>query len=88
MAAVDVAAAIRERLDWRLAERNDQFVGKVVGEGEEVDAIFGLEEAGLLDGFLHFLEATGVLALVRSLTVQACRRLMVPVVCCWCRPIL
>ena len=80
MAAVDVAAAIRERLDWRLAERNDQFVGKVVGEGEEVDAIFGLEEAGLLDGFLHFLEATGVLALVRSLTVQACRRLMVPVV--------
>lgn len=78
--AVDVGAAIRERLDWRLAERDDVSVGKAVGEGEEIDAIFGLEEAGLLDGFLHFLEATGVLALAQGLTVQACGRLMVPVV--------
>jgi len=35
--AVDVGAAIRERLDWRLAERDDVSVGKAVGKGEDPD---------------------------------------------------
>jgi len=41
---------LHERLDWEVAERDDAAVAEAIERGEEVDGIYSLEEAGLLDG--------------------------------------
>ena len=56
----DVQENLRELLDWQFAERNDQAVAQALQSGQGVDAVYGLEDAGLLDGFVAFLEASGI----------------------------
>ena len=58
----DVQENLRELLDWQFAERNDQAVAHALQSGQGVDAVYGLEDAGLLDGFVAFLEASGIQA--------------------------
>ncbi len=48
------------RLDWRSARRDDQAVARAIHAGEEIDALYNLDEAGLLDAFYHFLGQIGV----------------------------
>lgn len=76
----DIGCHIINNLSWQAAERNDPQVARAIYEGEELDAIYGLNEVGLLDEFWHFLEQIGVLALVAKIEVPAIERVMIPVV--------
>ena len=55
----EVQQNLAELLDWQFAERNDQAVAQALHRGQGVDMAYGLEEAGLLDGFYAFLTASG-----------------------------
>jgi len=52
--AAEIHANLRELLDWQFAERNDQAVAQALHSGQGVDAVYGLDEAGLLDGSSPF----------------------------------
>ena len=47
---------LRELLDWQFAERDDDAVAQALQRGQGVDAVYGLDDAGLLDGFFAFLD--------------------------------
>jgi hypothetical protein len=75
----EVQANLRELLDWQFAERNDQAVAQALQNGQGVDAVYGLDEAGLLDGFFAFLAESGIQAHWQTLTIAGVRHLLVPV---------
>jgi hypothetical protein len=66
-------------LSWQAAQRNDKQVAQAIHEGEELDAIYGLDEVGLLDGFFHFLEEVGILAFIEEIEVPDIQRVLIPV---------
>lgn len=68
------------RLAWQTAQRDDASVAKAVNEGEEVDAVYGLDEVGLLDEFFHFLQVIGVFSLVEAMKLPGVKRVIIPVV--------
>ncbi len=67
---------LHERLDWELAERDDAAVAAALARGETVDAVYSLEEAGLLDGFFHWLEAIGVLEKLQQVPMKGVQRVL------------
>ena len=75
----EVHENLRELLDWQFAERNDQAVAQALHSGQGVDAVYGLDEAGLLDGFFAFLAESGIQAHWQTLTIAGVRHLFVPV---------
>ena len=77
--AEEVHENLRELLDWQFAERDDQAVAQALHSGQGVDAVYGLDEAGLLDGFFAFLEESGIKAHWQTLTIAGVRHLFVPV---------
>ena len=76
----EVRCNLINNLSWQTAQRNDERVAHAIHEGEELDAIYGLDEVGLLDGFFHFLEEVGVLSLIEELEVPAIQRVLIPLV--------
>jgi hypothetical protein len=76
----DVRRNLIDNLSWRAATRDDPHVATAIHHGEELDAVYGLNEVGLLDEFWHFLERIGVLALVATIEVPAIARVMIPMV--------
>lgn len=76
----EVRRHLIDHLSWRAAEREDRQVAQAIHQGEEVDAVYGLNEAGLLDEFWHFLELLGVLTLISPLQVPAIQRVLLPIV--------
>ena len=75
----EVHENLRELLDWQFAERDDQVVAQALHSGEGVDAVYGLDEAGLLDGFFAFVAESGIQAHWQTLTIAGVRHLFVPV---------
>jgi len=71
---------LRELLDWQFAERNDDAVAQALHRGQGVDAVYGLDDAGLLDGFFAFLDESGIRAHWQTLTIAGVRHLFVPVI--------
>jgi len=67
------------RLDWRSARRDDQAVAQAIHAGAGIDAIYNLDEAGLLDAFYHVLEQIGFLALIAEVRLPGVRRVLLPV---------
>lgn len=67
-------------LGWQAAERNDKQVAQAIHNGEELDAIYGLDEVGVLDGFFHFLKQVGILSLIEGIEVPDIQRVLIPVV--------
>lgn len=67
-------------LSWQVAERNDEQVAQAIHEGEELDAIYGLDEVGLLDAFFHFLEEVGIFPLIEEVEMPLIQRGLIPVV--------
>jgi hypothetical protein len=76
----EAQANLRELLDWQFAERNDQAVAQALQSGQGVDAVYGLDEAGLLDGFFAFVDESGIKAHWQTLTIAGIRHLLVPVI--------
>jgi hypothetical protein len=67
-------------LDWHTAQRDDTRVAQAIHDGEELDAVFGLEEVGLLDEFWHFLKQVGIFPLLEAIRIPAIERVLIPVV--------
>ena len=71
---------MRELLDWQFAERNDQAVAQALHSGQGVDAVYGLDDAGLLDGFFAFLDETGIKAHWQTLVIVGVRNVFLPAI--------
>jgi len=71
---------VRDRLLWQAATRDDARVAQALHTGEEVDAIHELSEAGLLDGFFHFLDLTGVRDEIGAVHLPGQERVLIPLV--------
>ena len=75
----EVRRNLIDNLSWQAAQRNDERVAQTIHEGRELDAIYGLDEVGLMDGFFHFLEKVGVVPLIEEFEVPAIQRVLIPV---------
>jgi len=75
----DTRRVVVSRLDWRSAQRDDEAVAQAIHAGAGIDAIYNLDEAGLLDAFYHFLEQIGFLGLSAGLTLPGVKRVLLPV---------
>lgn len=69
-----------ERLSWQTAGRDDDSVAKAINQGEELDAVYNLDEVGLLDEFFHFLQVSGVVSLIEEMQLPRVERVLIPVV--------
>jgi hypothetical protein len=73
-------SAMQERLNWRLAWRDDARVAQALYAGEEIEEIHDLSDAGLLDEFFVFLEQVGMMAVLERLNLPNVQRVVVPTV--------
>src|SRR5258708_15194266 len=74
------ASVIQERLNWKLASRDDAKVAQGLYAGEEIEEMHELSDAGLLDEFFVFLEEVGVLRAFEQISLPAVKRVLVPTV--------
>src|SRR5260370_1706194 len=72
--------ALVERLDWRIASRDDAAVAQALASGAEVEEVYALEAGALLDGFWASLGEVGVQDLLAGVTVAARARVIVPTI--------
>jgi hypothetical protein len=73
-------SALQARLNWRVAWRDDARVAQALYEGQEIEEIHDLSEAGLLDEFLRYLEQVGMMAVLEQLQLPEVQRVLVPTV--------
>ncbi len=76
--AADIRDNLAENLDWRFAERNDIAVAQALHQGQPVDAMHTLDEAGLLDGFFKFLQELHILEHWQTFTIDKVYRVFLP----------
>ncbi len=67
-------SVVQERLSWQLAYRDDKRVAQALYEGEEIEEMHELSEAGLLDEFFAFLEEVGMMALLEGMHPRDAQR--------------
>ena len=60
------ASIVQERLNWKLACRDDAKVAQGLDAGEEIEELHELSEAGLLDECFVFLEEIGMCSPMRK----------------------
>ena len=56
------ASIVQERLNWKLAWRDDAKVAQGLYAGEAIEEMHELSDAGLLDEFFVFLQRAGYVA--------------------------
>src|SRR5204862_197175 len=71
---------VQERLNWKLAKRDDARVAKGLYAGEEIEEMHQLSEAGLLDEFFMYLEEIGILEAFEQVVLPTVKRVLVPTV--------
>jgi hypothetical protein len=71
---------VQERLNWKLAKRDDARVAKGLYAGEEIEEMHQLSEAGLLDEFFMYLEGIGILEAFEQVVLPTVKRVLVPTV--------
>lgn len=76
----EIGEQLAEQLDWRFAERDDVAVAQALYGGEAVDAVHTLDEAGLLDGFFAFLQATEAMAVWQAFRIDGVQRIFLPTI--------
>lgn len=76
----EVKETVVERLNWRIAVRDDQTVAAAIHGGEELEAVYSLGEVGLLDAFYHFLDSEAILAEFATLQLSSVQRVFLPVI--------
>jgi len=74
------ASIIQERLNWKLAWRDDAKVAQGLYVGEEIEEMHELSDAGLLDEFFVFLEDIGMMQAFEQVSFAGAKRLLVPTV--------
>src|SRR6266436_8683460 len=73
-------SVIQERLNWKVARRDDAQVAQGLYAGEAIEEMHELSDAGVLDEFFVFLEEVGMLQAFEQVSVPAVKRVLVPTV--------
>jgi DDE family transposase len=76
----EVPSVIQERLNWRVAWRDDAKVAEGLYAGEAIEEMHELSDAGLLDEFFVFLEEVGILRAFEQVSLPGVKRVLVPTV--------
>lgn len=71
---------VQERLNWKLACRDDAQVAQGLYAGEEIEEMHELSDAGLLDEFFVFLEEVGMMQTFERMQLPGVKRVLVPTV--------
>jgi len=74
------ASIVQERLNWKLACRDDAKVAQGLYAGEEIDEMHELSDAGLLDEFFVFLQDLGLMQAFEQMSLPGVKRMLVPTV--------
>src|SRR5207237_10405102 len=74
------AGIVQERLNWKLAWRDDAKVAQGLYVGEEIEEMHELSDAGLLDEFFVFLEEVGMMQAFEQMRLPGVKRVLVPTV--------
>src|SRR5260370_943148 len=74
------ASVIQERLNWKLASRDDAKVAQGLYAGEEIEEMHELSDAGLLDEFFVCLEEVGMLRVFEQMSLPGVKRVLEPTV--------
>ena len=73
-------SVVQERLNWKLAWRDDAKVAQGLYAGEEIEEMHELSDAGLLDEFFVFLEELGMMQVFEQMSLPGAKRMLVPTV--------
>ena len=73
-------SVIQERLNWKLACRDDAQVAQGLYAGEAIEEMHELSDAGLLDEFFVFLEELGMMEAFEQMRLPGAKRMLVPTV--------
>src|SRR5256884_6065022 len=71
---------VQERLNWKLAWRDDAKVAQGLYAGEGIEEMHELSDAGLLDEFFVYLEEIGMLSAFEQVVLPGVKRMLVPTV--------
>src|SRR5260370_18013284 len=71
-------SVIQERLNWKVAWRDDAKVAQGLYAGVAIEEMHELSDAGVLDEFLVFLEEVGMLRAFEQVSVPGVKRVRVP----------
>jgi Transposase DDE domain len=71
---------VQERLNWKLAWRDDAKVAQGLYVGEDIEEMHELSDAGLLDEFFVFLEEVGMMQAFEQMRLPGVKRMLVPTV--------
>ncbi len=73
-------SVVQERLNWQVTSRDDVKVAHALYEGEPIDEMHHLSDAGLLDEFFVFLKDLGMLDAFEQVSQSGVKRTLVPTV--------
>lgn len=71
---------VQERLNWKLAWRDDAKIAQGLYAGEAIEEMHELSDAGLLDEFFVFLEDLGMMQAFEQMNLPGAKRMLVPTV--------
>jgi len=71
---------VQERLNWKVAWRDDEKVAQGLSDGEPIEEMHHLSDAGLLDEFFVFLKEVGMLEAFEQVSRSGVKRTLVPTV--------
>ncbi len=71
---------VQERLNWKLAWRDDAKIAQGLYAGEAIEEMHELSDAGLLDEFFVFLEDLGMMQTFEQMNLPGAKRMLVPTV--------
>jgi len=64
------ASIVQQRLNWKLACRDDAKVAQGLYAGEAIEEMHELSDAGLLDEFFVFLEELGMMQAFEQMRLE------------------
>ena len=73
-------SVVQQRLNWKLAWRDDAKVAQGLYAGEVIEEMHELSDAGLLDEFFVFLEELGMMQAFEQMRLPGAKRILVPTV--------
>jgi len=76
----DGPSVVQERLNWKVAWRDDAQVAQRLYAGAAIEELHELSDAGLLDEFFVFLEEVGILRVFEQVSLPGVKRVLVPTV--------
>lgn len=78
--ASEETSIVQERLNWKLAWRDDAQVAQGLYAGEDIEEMHELSDAGLLDEFFVFLQDIGMMQALEQVSLAGAKRMLVPTI--------